>query len=153
MKNNLILFSFIILFSGCTKEHKSEKAIKKYLSENMNDFKSYEPLEFDKLDSVFNNRFENMYNAELILADSIRFQKKVYQFRSTDTDSLNKYSNLLEIASSKLQEGTKDYKRELIGFQQYHKFRAKNSFGGTVLHIGLFTFDPELKNVIKYEVN
>lgn len=153
MKKLLLLFTASLFLVSCSNEQKAKKAIRVYLSKNINDFKSYEPVEYGDLDGIFNNKYEKMLDAEMIIKDSIIFQRKVYEYKFENTDSLEKYTALLADAVEKLQLGTKDHEHKLIGFEQYHKFRAKNSFGATVMRIGLFTFDPELKRVTKYEGN
>lgn len=150
MKRIIFLFIGIFLMHGCSSETKTQRAIKEYLSRNLDDFDSYEPIEFGSVDSVFNNRYENMPDSESVLRDSIMAQKLVNDY-TNNPDSLNKYTLILNEATQKLKEGTKDYKRTLIGLEQFHKFRAKNKLGGTAIHIGLFTLDTKLEKVIDFE--
>jgi hypothetical protein len=53
----LILMAFISCVDFYSKEEKIENGIKKYLSIGMNDFKSYEPVKFGRLDSIYDHTY------------------------------------------------------------------------------------------------
>ena len=62
----LWLIPLIFLFFGCsTNSNYYKKPIKKWLDQNLNDAKSYEPIEFVALDSIsFNELIPSLVNTK-----------------------------------------------------------------------------------------
>jgi len=66
----LILMAFISCVDFYSKEEKIENGIKKYLSIGMNDFKSYEPVKFGRLDSIYDHTYYPSQNGTYGIATS-----------------------------------------------------------------------------------
>lgn len=130
MKKTAILVVTIVvvtILNACknTPEDKAKALIKDYLSKNMNDFKSYEAVEFGSLDSL-NTEFDE--SKFLSIDTSISYNQR-------QADSI--------IASEKAK-----FKPEFEGYMMTHVFRGKNSFGSLVLNKNAFLFDENLTEVV-----
>ncbi len=96
MKKNIFLVIFICLVSCKSKEDKAKEAIKQFLFENLHDFKSYETVKFEKLDSAF-ILYSKSDSAKITchkLLDTIRVGDSVFQkmlLYKNYEDSLNKF--------------------------------------------------------------
>ena len=77
MKKVILLAVMAVCLIGCTKEQKSKSLIKDYLSKNLNDFKSYEPVEYsDIIPDSTNYREDEKYKQ---IKDSV--DNNVLRFR------------------------------------------------------------------------
>lgn len=112
---------------GCAKsnDQKAKELIKKKLFTTMNDFKSYEAVEFETLDSAF-TRFD------------------VMKYNPTGT-----FGNVMPKAVVlSIQKEKARFKPKFIGYQMIHTYRHQNEFGATVLEKRLFFFDKSLSRVV-----
>jgi len=123
-----VIFSSALLGCKYSNEYKAKVLIADYIKENANDPESYEPVEFDKIDTLkssytyipsFNENNEKFIDA--------RISQKRYNFVRDSLMSNNK--------------------PEFSGFMMRHKFRAKNGFGAKILNSKVFYFDKELSKV------
>lgn len=134
-KSTLIAIALSWLVIGCSSpEKKAKKLIEEHLSKTMNDFKSYEPVEYSKLDSTF-TAYEREYT---IVAD-------------TTVDGVDDNRSSIERqkeADAKEDLKEKNFKPQFIGFHMNHQFRGKNSFGAMVISDYNFQFDKDLTNII-----
>jgi hypothetical protein len=152
------LFVAIILMIGCqTKEEKARTAIKEYLSKTLNDFKSYEPIEYGSLDSnesafaetdqyqllkerrdyykkQMNDANERAQNAELY---DKRKAITLYKEAEANANSAGEFNKLI-------LEGLDKFKGKFNGYIIRHKFRAKNAMGGLVLNQKYFLLSPKM---------
>ena len=146
-----------------TPESKAKKAIKESLRTTLNDFKSYEPVQFSKLE-VDSSKYTDVpevsqYNsqADADLATSNEYSSKAEIYYSEYT--IDKYRAYVQV-SSQFLDSAKLYLAKVdsiklhfvskpIGWQITHTFRAKNLMGGLGLHTYLFTLNQELTKVIK----
>jgi hypothetical protein len=125
MKKLLTLLAILTIIStSCSKEDKAKKLIKAELSKNMNDFKSYEPVEFSKIDSAFTSYEGAEYERMLELPED-QFNEAMKK------DSLDRVN----------------FKPVFKGYSMLHSFRAKNSLGAVVLNRYRFYFDKDLDKV------
>src|SRR5690606_36520249 len=113
MRKTLPFIILLIFFSSCGEEYKVKKAVKKFLSSNMHDPKSYESVWFGDIDTL---SWVEAYPELAIQRDD---------FQATG-DSMN-FERLEKMKTQYNQEGKKHYKIT-------HKFRGKNSLGATVLN-------------------
>lgn len=71
-KQKLVIMLFSLIVIGCSKEDKAKSLIKEELAKTMNDFKSYEPVEYGKLDSNITS-----YEKDFSKSDSINEIERV----------------------------------------------------------------------------
>ncbi|GEM_PF-1049947 len=123
----VLLFMVCCLVWGCVKsnDQKAKELVEKKLFTTMNDFKSYEAVAFEKLDSAFT-----------------RFDVMKYNPTGTFGDLMPKDVVLL------IQKEKARFKPKFIGYQMIHTYRQKNEFGATVLEKRLFFFDRSLSRVV-----
>ncbi len=170
-----------------TRFEKAKVAIRNYLRENLDDYKSYEPVRYSKLDSLFtsieddfsfNVEFDRVHNCtqrlkELGLdlsvnesderidrmiasANSILAQIEAepnkyvvgaatnFKLQKIELESLKRYNSYLKKAMD-------NFKPKFVGWKMKHKFRSKNTYGGTTLGEYLFEFDKNIKVInMKY---
>jgi len=155
-----ILFALTIIFASCTKspEQKAQTCIKDYLKKHLNDVKSYEPVEFGKLDT-FKTVFEKSVTYEFLNKD-IEFQFKLADEAAEDfkypslydsktcinqqTECLKKIDSLQKIIKIKKSE----FKPQEV-FSMLHKFRAKNAMGGMILNEVTFIITKDFKETLE----
>ncbi len=157
----LLLFLFIIplSFVACnmntSKESKAKKLIKEYLKTNMNDWDSYEPLEFSKLDSTFATVYDDdEYDKLYRLKSEYEDKAHDYCFKS-NYRNYRKFNRLEEECRLKAKEieaqmdsMENNYIKPFNGWAMSHKFRALNGFGGKIIEVRIFKFN---KNITKIE--
>jgi hypothetical protein len=130
----------------------------------MNDFNSYEPVEFGKLDSNF--FFWNQ--TDKYLADSAAFEiENSYETIRTqskdqvDLEIQNADKGDVEVVRIIQKARAQNQRRfdsllsllrndtlipaKFIGYKMFHSLRGKNSFGAKVLEQKMFYFDSSLK--------
>ncbi|NGM63514.1 hypothetical protein G5B30_16515 [Sphingobacterium sp. SGG-5] len=158
MKRLMPLFIIVFFLFSCSQsnESKAQKAVKKYLKENMNDPKSYEDVKWSSVDTVFapykgtEKSLVQLYKMDSLISEL----KKLSILMVTNYD---KYKTYYKSTDSILNQHRKEYQldsanyKEYIGYTITHIFRAKNGFGATVLNKNTFTLDKDLKEVISVE--
>ena len=125
--------SFLII-SCSSPEKKAKKLIEGHLSKNMNDFKSYEPVEFSKLDSSFSTYERRTMDLDI---DTVV------------TDDLNSAYEKEDKFNAQEDINEKNFKPVFIGWRMNHQFRGKNAFGAMVLSDYNFQFDKDLTKIIE----
>ena len=165
MKN--ILLGLLLLFVSCSTSpiNKAKGLIKEDLKKSMNDFNSYESVEFGKLDSVYTsletdteyiqvNASYDIYKKQLKknldeylldiesgdkrLMDLDKKYKDIYQGK---VDSIGKIRAKIE----------SDFRPVFKGWKVEHTFRGKNKLGALVLNKYVFYFDKDFTKVIDAE--
>jgi hypothetical protein len=153
----------LLLFSCSSPENKAKKAIKEELRLTLHDFKSYEPVQFGKLEIASSNYIDlpetNIY---LSKSDAFLTSSKEYSDKAEiyDSDySRDKYWEYTKISnqfldSAKLYINKVDsiklhFVSKEIGWQMTHSFRAKSLGGNLGIHRYLFILDKDLSKVIK----
>lgn len=165
-KEYLALLLTMVLLHAC-KPQKKEDAVKKnirsYLSKTMHDFKSYEPVEYGKQDSLYSSYLKtDRYKSLFDLcdeyskgADEAIDDSKIYTYTNTSTakyylnkgkDCLRKYDSVTAIIKKEAFE----FERKFIGYKVLHSFRGKNMNGATILTTEYFILDS-LFNVVETE--
>jgi hypothetical protein len=159
MKKILSLVLIVMVFTACTNnEKKAKKLIKEYLKTSMNDFSSYEPVEFSKLDSTFSYYRDTDEGKKLkgqlkSTMESWQWWSELAQNASSPTASevYLKYSKENGIKYDSLQNldsiAEQSFKPEHIGYAMSHKFRGKNALGAIMLNESGFYFDKDLTKV------
>lgn len=151
----LSIVGFALIFVACNvNDKKAEKLIKDYLSKNLNDASSYEPVEFSELDSTFSNFYFSPEGQELIekqdFAHNRAFELKMEDILEENPeiqDSIRIYNQIEEESKRLYEQKEKNYKGEFNGWKMSHKYRAKNGFGATILGVTKFTFNKEITEI------
>jgi hypothetical protein len=166
MKSYAFILTLALLLVSCSNpESKAKKAIKEELKLTLHNYKSYEPVQFGKLE-VASSKFDDIPEVKLYLDRSEAFLSKAQENSNTADIYDNEYSRtqywrymnlsraLLDSARSilnKVDSIKLHFVSKTIGWQMTHTFRA-NSLGGNLgIHNYLFTMNPELSKVIKSE--
>jgi hypothetical protein len=131
-----------------------KEGIKSYLAKTMHDFKSYEPVEFKKPDSMYTNYAESERGKALF--DSIdlcdKMQKsylersKEYTYTSPRValKLLDDGKRYLTKADSLLKLVDKErglFAKKFNGYKMVHTFRGKNMNNATIITTKRFYFD------------
>jgi hypothetical protein len=166
MKASTFILTLVLLLVSCSSpESKAKKAIKESLRLTLNDFKSYEPVQFGKLevasskytdvpelnlykikaDSYIKSTKEEIDKAEIYNSDYTRYKSVSY------AKVAEKFLDTAKIYIHKQDSIRLHFVSEPIGWQITHTFRAKNQLGGLAIHTYLFTLNQELTKVIKSE--
>ena len=130
MKKPTLIILLAVLLVGCKPSY--EKAIDKYLNDNLKDPSSYECIELGE--------------PGIITPMSIAFVECVRRANAGEFphDSVN--SKLDQIKIMFEQNGTNPY--DTLGWEVNHKYRAKNSYGALEIEEVSYIFDKELKEIV-----
>ena len=137
-----------------SKESKAKKLIKEYLKTNMNDWDSYEPLEFSKLDSTFkfissNEKYKHEIIKCLDVLDSI--------YDASNKEEQDNYDLYMEVIENRIQRDHAERIRNIgdkidtmfifNGWRITHKFRNKNMYGAKVIETKTFFFNKNITRI------
>lgn len=144
----LVLISLVTLIGCSSPEKKFKKAIKEELRLTLHDFKSYEPVQFGKLEvaeSIYTDlpivseyldkseadlKLVHEYNDKADIYDNSYSRDEYWYYSRLSSEALNSAKKYLEkIDSIKLH-----FKPTVIGWQMAHTFRAKNLGGNLGIH-------------------
>ena len=130
---SLLIISSTLL--SCTKsnDEKAKDLIKSDLSKKMDDFKSYEPVEFSKLDSNYSEYIKHSFDKYSDTLIGVPEHELILKELDYNNNQLRKQM---------------EFKPEFIGYKMEHSFRGKNKLGATVLNKITFLFDKDLTHVI-----
>ena len=160
MRNYLII---LLAFFVCTninaqvkktvsKQQKAELLIERFMKENLNDFKSYEPIGYSKIDTL---KSEFPCTELGIVTLSLANLALSYHEESSNEINFSSYSTqrerLIPIAKEILGEYKKftvSYPKIGLGWTITHKCRSKNNRGNLMLGNWIFGFDKEIENII-----
>ena len=161
MKKLLSLTIVLFIVTSCinTNKKKAEKLIEEHLKVTMNDFSSYEPMEFGSLDSTYSDFFSTEECKKLINErDRISDEQKQYKEYIDVLDSKKMdemYQKLLDESeveyykvTDKIFSGDSFYRQIFIGWNMSHQFRGANAFGGKIIGMMTFYFDKDITTVI-----
>lgn len=164
---NIILLLFLTLFISCTsKEDKAKETIDKYLYYTLHDYKSYEPVSWSKLDSLY---------SDYTMDDSYIDLEAIRYMYDTDgkecKERLNKVNYDLEYRNSKqfiedllmaivsefykekvylkkLDSIKVNFNPQFIGYKITHTYRAKNLNGAYKLSEETFFLDKSIEHIL-----
>jgi len=159
----VILIALNCFHFSCSTESKAKKAIKENLRLTLHDFKSYEPVQFGKIEVAMSSyadlpevkRYLDM--AEVFLETSQKFNDEAEIYGSEfSRDSYLRYrkmsSNALDSASAymkKIDSIKLHFVPQPIGWKMKHTFRAKNLGGNFGITNYEFYFNDATSTVIK----
>lgn len=154
------LSAILLAAVGCNKtptaQELAEKAVKDYLMTNLNDPKSYEPVSFTQLDTIY-TRFEDEPFAEEF--STAQFKVKFYSSLKTDSeydrymrdhpemhvdDSISFYHAYLDNNKEKYDQEEKAFVPAIDVMWMTHEYRANNKMGALIKSRADFYFDEQM---------
>jgi hypothetical protein len=159
----LFLALAFLLCSCLSLEDKAKKTIKENLKLTLDDYKSYEPVQYGKLEyamSIWADAPEvtNLLKKETYYITKCQEYKAKYELYSFDVlgKDFSKYFELsgvyldsADLIDEKIKTFETGFVPQRIGWQMTHTFRAKNKDGNFALNKYLFIFDKNMTRVIK----
>ena len=162
MKQLLLVALIAVTLVSCSKspEQKAKDLIKEEMKKSMNDFSSYEPVEYGKLDSVRTTFF----SAEETMIDywinkskeDLQKMNDYIDFKIGDKDDFNFYKeqdlkdiHMADSLNKKVEKEKAAFKPEFKGWVMAHKFRGKNKLGALVLNSNIYEFDKEVTKIVE----
>lgn len=172
MKKVVFIFSALVLLNSCSSpEIKTKKAIKEYLKFTLNDFKSYEPVSYGKIEYAFSsyevspeyrknldkvNRWDSISEDFALRSKEAREKVEIHHYPDTYLDKSYEYYGLSVKASDsanfymyKMEKAKNSFEAEIIGWEIKHVFRARIPAGGYKLNNYTFYLDKDLSKVVK----
>jgi len=168
MKNFIILLSILSFplagFSQQTKLEKAKQLIRNEFKETMNDYASYSPVSYGKVDSLFTSPFDNESTMN-ILTRAFEAKEKA---GLGDIEGLPDVSETIQkmeaeehlykegaVLSWKIYQNYRDlfymdlkyFMPEFIGWKLLHKYRTKNSYNATILKEQEFNFNKQMTSI------
>lgn len=163
MKVHFSIITLVILLISCSSpEQKAKKAIKEYLKYTLNDFKSYEPVSFGKIEVAYSN-YEDSPIVKQYFDEAEKFLEKAKENNEEADnwgyehtiirDSYRKQANEALDRADKIMQKVDSIKLHfvptVIGQKMTHMFRARIPAGGYKLNDYIFYFDKEFSKVTK----
>lgn len=164
MKGTIILFLSISVV-GCTLSptEKAKKVIRRYLELSLNDMKSYEVVQFGKLDSSF-SEYQRLDQYRK-LRDSFDYYAKENKLNLENAKMyapLSSYSNKaslylamakwdlvkMQSVADSIELASKHFVPKFIGWKMEHSFRAKNLAGNLGIHHYMYYLNPTIDTVV-----
>lgn len=159
---------FISVFCSCSLDNtqKAKKLIDHELKVTLHDYHSYEPVEFEKLDSTF-SKYDKDPSFIKLESDAEYYEKlekdyvdklELYARLPSEHMMFNIYKNLskqyldtLTIIDSNMTRVKKEFKPHFTGWDMIHTFRSKNLSGNFGISHFKYYFDSALSKVLLYE--
>lgn len=149
----LAFFAAAAIFAACTPtpEETAQQLITDYLQKNMNDPKTYEAIEFGKLDSTFTNfqetgeyqELDALYERYIALA-KLKQSEKEFKAAMAALDTAEIYAN-------SIKEKEQSYKPTHSGWKMTHSYRGANGLGVVIKCENAFFFNIDLSDVTNVE--
>jgi len=157
----LLIYSLLVISTACSSpEKKAKSLIENELFLTLNDFKSYEPVAFSNIDSLFSTYYMDslfIKNEKLKIRleeyaeqcqERFKAQKDDYIYSSSGGEWV--YDVSITIANIYFQNDCykrihdsiiDNFKPKFIGYKMTHKFRSKNALGGFSISEKEYNFD------------
>lgn len=161
----LLLLPLAVACKTKTKDEMMKDSIKAYLSKSMHDFKSYEPVDYKKTDSVYTSYLTTERGSALLdslklynkLWEEIIDEAKEYTYTSPTTGlRLLKQGRVYQAkidSVNKIMDSEKAaFVKKFDGYKMLHTFRGKNMNGATIIKTERFYFDTTYKVTEAVEV-
>ena len=159
MKKVLLFVVIVLLIVGCSNEHKSKALIKDYLKTNLDDYSSYESVEYTKLIADSSTYFDDetykylslkQKSIELTLGLLVTdYDEEIPIIDTVDVYGNNKtnYNDSLLAYMEKQNVFISNFKPEHIGWAMGHVFRTKKD-GNLKLFKCVFHIDKNFENIV-----
>lgn len=160
----IIWASVLVVSCKPSPEEKAQKTIIESLRLSLHDYKSYEPVQFGKLDSAY-SKLEDL---PMIIISLEAFNKADKEFKSELEEAkiyaasyytYNQYSYHKRLANLALAQMTlnepiidsakKGFRPEFVGWKMQHSYRAKNLSGNLGIHHYMYFLNKSLDSVFK----
>lgn len=158
----LLLLAISIISCTLSSEEKAKKTIKDYMFKTLNDFGSYEPVEYGNIDSLFSDytmdevyiNGTKTYKRSLEIKDSLNKifdRNKIYDISPTKDElnlslAINWFTNITY--PNIIDSLKRNYQSHFIGMGLIHKFRAKTNSGDIRLCSWQFILSSNFEEVI-----
>lgn len=164
-----IIYIFTISISGIcqnqTRLIKAKALLRSYIKNNINDYSSYSPISYSKVDSLFTSPEENenirdAYKTAIESKEkagldnidiSVDISSMIEEFNKNPNDYdaekvwyIKKY-NLDRKCFYMLVD---NFRKKFIGWKITHKYRAKNIYNATVLYSSEFMFNKDISKIM-----
>jgi hypothetical protein len=161
----LLLFPLAVACHTKTPDEKMKEGIKTYLSTTMHDFKSYEPVDYKKTDSVYTSYLTTDRASALL--DSLKLYNKLweaiikeareYTYTSPTTGLRllkqgRAYQAKIDSVNKIIDSEKTTFVKRFNGYEMAHTFRGKNMNGATIITTKRFYFDTTYKVTEAVEV-
>lgn len=161
MKNIFIIILPLLLLTACNNnDKKARSTIQEYIKLHIDNYDSYEPVSFSKIDTSFQYYIgtpaqlqlsaltdsldkESEKCALLLKTDSISIQEKKQAY-----DSLEKIQDIIFALVDSSMRAEKNFKPFMRGYYLEHTYRIKNKTGTTELKDEIFVLNKTLDSVI-----
>ena len=150
--------SLLMACASCSKssENQAQENIQEFITKKMDDPKSYESVNFGKLDSLF-SPFEDSKEGITLKLEDENLSKRLDELSNQidvaksipELQKIQEEDNIITARRSKLVdiilEKSLKYKGEFVGFKIKHSFRGKNKMGALILDSCTVVLDKNLK--------
>lgn len=159
----IVCLMAMVLLSGCSKQYKAKRAIKEELRLTLHDYKSYEPVQFGKIEVGFSS-WDDQPQVKTWLDKSEEWMKKHKEYYDEaeiykDYYVKDKFFELSRLESMALDSAkfyldkTERFKIEytpvINGWKMTHSYRARSLGGNLGIHHYVFYLNKPLSKVIK----
>lgn len=168
MKSKILIITVSVLMVSCklSPDDMAKKAIHGELRVTLHDYKSYEAVQYGKLDSDFSSVFNLPEYKELSddLDQTIAHEKEHFETMKIYAGSIysfDRYRNEKRIVEDDLAKMLKDtaaignlkrsFRPNFVGWQIEHSYRAKSLSGNLGIHHYLFHLDSALTKVLSQD--
>lgn len=163
MKKTLLFAAIVsLLLCSCTsKEKQAQKLIKEYLAEDLEFPKTYKPISFGTLDSVFSQLETSegyiYYNKQIIesqrraddLARNID-ERLSKEYNDAIRSQVQSALNRVEKYRNDLEDFKANFSTEFMGWSMRHDYQYTDNNGPDKTW-GVFFFDEDLTTVLREE--
>lgn len=167
MKKSFTLLFLSLIFIGCSKspQEKAIDLVNKNLQRTLNDYNSYELVEFSELDSTFttpldNRQFVDSFTKHQALKQLSQEAQEKYESyteysskyftekRIAELDKAIYFLNQTATTAAFIDSFRDTFKPKFNGWEAEHRFRANNAMGNKVLGIYKWHFNIAIDSII-----
>jgi len=175
METATLSFSMMILtflLSCKAPETGPKKVIKDYLQLNLNDFRSYEPLEYGEMDCIteydvlvsemqtYAQRIQGLqaqadYASHMVMGNTIDENSR--GILDSWCETMDCGNNMVALRdeiykiNERLETQAVELKKNVVVWYMTHKYRTQNKIGTMILVEQVFYFNPEKTEIVKVE--
>jgi hypothetical protein len=168
MRSTILIITAFSLMASCklSPDEKAKKAIREELRVTLHDYKSYESVQYGKLDSDFSSVFNFPEYKKLSedLDQTIAHEKEHFETMKIYAGSIysfDRYRNEKRIVEDDLEKMIRDtadmgnlkrsFRPNFVGWQIEHSYRARSLAGNLGIHHYLFHLDSALTKVLSQD--
>lgn len=148
----------LVLFSCGNNKETAQKLIDEELSHTLSDYKSYHPISFGSLDSLYSSykndsgyvdlaRKAEYYHTLFVTGTGNAILSSTSKEQEAMQDKIHQYEDSAALLKTQADIYAKTFKGKYMGWKMSHTFRTPSQ--GTVTY--RFFFDPRLTKVVGSE--